>query len=439
MIDDTNLAPFAIVQFDDSYEIDDANDVFRWHFFESYAMDLARRNASASRMLRELVKIERDEATEEFERRDLGACDQFYFWAKHRFETRVSGVIHYPRPVPAEEIYQIPPLRHFRYKLFLNHDNTNMHVAYIEPIAQQIQAVSAVNSIGGAINDSIRGLMVENQDGETPGLAYEIRTRREDMGKVGGDFVFDYTMQRGKRSKPSMRLSMFGDAAADNVVGGLMVRDVGRILRSICSKPKTAMKEAKGRTAVNALARHFNERLLDQDGTGSTGVDGTIVITDIEKERLLIAEGQSEIYVFERTISEASEIKTYGNMYFSERPSSPKSFGTRPDQKFNAYTHKKVTHDTMVVAFSDGFSDIFREGRVSLREEVMSVLKKLDRSEENLEKSILKLLYEKADDLRLQYRLRLEKLDDDGSAPGRYDDEMLCVFSPMRRLNPVGA
>lgn len=435
MIEEKDRVPFAIVEFEDSGAIRSANRLFRTYFFESPAIDLARRTASAERMLLELLKVHRREPTDEFERSELGACDMFYPWSSNRFETRPFGAVHYERPVSPDDVYQIPPARHFRYRLFLANDQAKWNTAYIESIAHQIQAVEAVNQIGEAMNTSIRGLMVDAQDGATPGLSYEIRSRRNDMGNVGGDFVFDFPIRSGKKAKHMGRLSMFGDAAADSIVGGLMVRDVGRILRSVCLKPKSVLKDAQGVEAVNLLARHLNERLLAQAGTGSTGVDGIVVMTDYENRELLIAEGQSEIYVFDRNARDVSEIKSYGDMYFDKRPSLPKGFGTLANQSFKSYCHEGLTEDTMLVAFSDGFGDIYREARRDMRDEIISALHSLDVSEDDFEEKLVKRLYRTADIFRLRHRLRLDEVPDDGAAPGRYDDEMVCVFSPLRRNN----
>nr|WP_274705579.1 SpoIIE family protein phosphatase [Salipiger pentaromativorans] len=216
-----------------------------------------------------------------------------------------------------------------------------------------------------------------------------------------------------------------------------MASSVGATLKSLCLKPKELFGSAAGQESpARLVAEHLNREIIDHNTTGSRGVDGMVMVTDLSARRLYVSEGKFDIYLFERGFRDKADIRKIGNMYPGDG-STPlsESFGQDPGQRFSE-KNLPLQATTVVVAFSDGAGNVFEdagygERRADFRTLIAETVANLGERPKNtvdLVEALAKALVEKLDQCRAPAQ-------PDIGAPlnERDDDELVFVFSPLNR------
>lgn len=307
--------------------------------------------------------------------------------------------------------------------------------AVIETVTVERRNQEMGERIGKALSAKLREVLVEGADEKTRGLNYAIVP---EIPPVGGDFVFDWSVKKTSRVSNRLRITMFGDAESSNYVAGLMSATVGTILKSICLKPKElfgGLKETDNHAKV--LAHHLNKEIIEHNTTGSRGVDGMVMVTDLTRSKLHLSDGKFDVYVFEAGIEKQSKIERIGDMYLSDRGYLPKSFGQESDQDFSTKMID-VTRETLVIGFSDGVGDVLQDngyggGKGDLRDFIFETLSSLKKKPKDPVRLVKKL------GIALQNQLEYGRAKSSNDAPlnleaiGREDDELIVVFAPMLR------
>lgn len=441
VVDDPNQLPFAVVEFGIDGTIFFANRLFQQWFFAQQDIDLARAAASPQAVTCALLRLQSGEPVDQLEKTELGAEDYFYCWTAIQTEDEAEVILQYPRTIPLDQHYQMPPHRSFNAHLSSRLDKSTkkeIFTALIFQTTKQRRERAIVSGAAKALQTSLTEKMVERMpDGSTPGLAYTVKPQFREVG-VGGDFLFDSSVTSAKVVKPKskdkkreplrLRVTMVGDAAETSLIGASMARDVGRILRSICVDGKFTYLQYAGADFAIRIAKSLNAHICKENETASSGVDGMIFVTDFMTDQLHMVPGKFEAYIFLRDTKSLDEIKQVGKM-FSGDPAASKTFGLRLEQKFDQFS-EKITRDSVVVTYSDGFREFFTES--NMKTELLGVIERLDPVGDDYEERLLLELEEICQPLR-ERRLRKEKDRNSGQSVINWDDEIICAFSPLRR------
>jgi len=451
-VSEADHSPVAILEFDDSGRIYFSNALFQLWFFKEPQMDLARARADPQVVAKAISLLKQgNEPTPLDKDSKLGARDHFSSWSPQYGDEGHCVTLEYPRTIDPEEHYQMPPERNFTvwvHPVDNNHTSgPGKSIAIIAQMTRQVKERQVVKTASCLLYESLFKTMVEGgRDQFTPGLAYSLIPQHEEIG-IGGDFLFDKSVTskiavRPRQNKKNdqnkiryplcLRVTMVGDAAQPSLVGAMMVRDVGRVLRSICIDNKFSYKQYSSDGFGEIIAREVNQQIFRENENSPSGLDGMIFVTDLKNKHLHMVEGKFEAYVFERGSISSTNIKKYGDMNFGV-DGMPKSFGLDVKQNFNI--HKcSLTENTVVVTFSDGYRDFFGGvDMVKVLEGCLEAMPERELSDEfSFEEQLLVRLKAVCEPYRKR-RVTKEAVARDDQPRFRWDDEIIVVFSPLRR------
>lgn len=428
-------------------------------FCENCESDRIRRTVGPSDLLKEILRLHKGGTAKQREWNDVGAQDIFIKWTDDRIFTMQPSkstearkktdaadqnlVFQYlfPAAETQDDIRERMPDRFFQYYLRKRTQKSarkdDAYLLFIENISTEMRNFKLVSRTGRALERKLSGVLVENtvsDDGEKiwPGLSYDVDPERP---PVGGDFVFDWSIRKTNRVQSQTRLTMVGDAEEQSIVGGLMAANVGAILKAVCLKPGEVLGSVhKDRNPAGILADHLNREIIEHNTSGSRGVDGMLMITNLTRRMLYMAEGKFHAFVFKRNAKTIDDIAQFGDMYPDGRMGMQKSFGRDIDQEFSVY-QSKLSKKTIVVSFSDGVGDIIRgaqrSGHSDFKRFILDVLLGMRKKPADMTHLVNNLRVELREKLDYE-RLTLAQRDQNKPTMQR-DDEVICVFSPLAR------
>lgn len=450
--------PMAIAEFDEVGNVTFANENFLALFYGRVPADDPRHGHEAAAMLRAVLAHDEGAPVCALDDEQTATMDILHPWVDDRHGDSHTLEIRFPFP-PELQDRQRTEKRHYQYYLRKRSRGKRKGGAYrifLETITFEKRNQEMVDRTGAALDEKLRDILVEqkrtivrekeagNVVGEreektTPGLRYYINPERP---PVGGDFVFDWSIRKTARVGQRMRMTMVGDAEAQSIVGGLMAANVGAVLKSVCLKPRDVLGSlGKSENPAKAVADHLNIEIIDHNTTGSRGLDGMILITELNKAgpRLHLSQGKFDIYLFDRNAKRPKDIERIGEMYPNAHVRQPKSFGRLSEQTYSEDV-RAIGEETIVVAFSDGAGDVFQDagygdGRADFRSLIFEQLAKTLGAASSRSKRKMRYF---VDDLALALKTKLDycagrvgECDDQSSERG--DDELIFVLAPMHR------
>lgn len=360
---ETDNFPVAVVAFIDGRKVQFSNAKFQEVFINRLAADDARLRADPAEVFHNLKqawhsKSKKAASFNIAEGERLGARDYFYRWqdgddAEHFCE------IQYPRS-KHEGRRQPSPSRHFKAWMRPSADDKDRFFLFLEDITSSWRARDLIARQSEGLTRKLKDTLIHQRrrkSNKTPSHKHLEYLIEPQDGRVGGDFVFDWPVRQIKAEKdPRIHITMIGDAAQQSTVGGMMASLAGRVLKEVCKKPREVLRGATN--PAQAMALHVNREIVAENTTGSAGIDGMILATDLDAEKLHYCEGSFTVYLLEDSVTEAKDIRVLGDKHKTDQ----KAFGVILNPEFKADT-VEITDNNIVIALTDGAEDLLdRQG-----------------------------------------------------------------------------